>query len=71
VIITKVQVRLSQENYDRIGNAGTVRDTYDTALSEILDVYEDVKRVIDGNEPRTQKVKKMAHRINKICGTKN
>lgn len=54
----KIQVRISEENYDRIGNAGTVKDTYDSALSEILDVYEDVMRVLDGNEARTEKVKK-------------
>lgn len=63
----KRQIRISEENYNRIENVGTVRDTFDSAMSKTLDVYEDVMRVIDGNEARTEEVKMILER-NELVG---
>ena len=57
--MVKKQVKFDPENIERLGNTGTSKDTLDTAFRKLLDLHDDVKRSIEGEEPHTEELKKL------------
>jgi hypothetical protein len=52
-------VRFSSGNIERLGNTGTSKDNLDSAFRKLLDLHEDVKRCLGGEEPQTEEMKKL------------
>ena len=59
VSMTNKQIRVTEEIWDKIGKAGTLQDTYNTALLRVLLINEDVKRCLYGGKPETDELKKL------------
>ncbi len=59
-------VRFSVKNLERLGKTGTSEDTADSALEKLLDLEEDVNRVLMwGEGPKTEKLKQLIEKIRK------
>lgn len=54
-----IKVRFDGEIVNKLGKAGTLQDTYNTALLRVLLINEDVKRCLYGGEPETEELKKL------------
>lgn len=63
--MTTKQIRVTEEIWDKIGKAGTLQDTYNTALLRVLLINEDVKRCLYGGEPETDELKKLQEKWSK------
>jgi len=50
-------IRIDQDVWELIGDAGTTRDTYNSALRRSLLLSIDVKRCIYGEEPESDELK--------------
>ena len=56
-------IRINQDVWELIGDAGTTRDTYNSSLRRSLFISIDVKRCISGEEPETDELKKLKKKL--------
>ncbi len=61
----KKQVRFNQENIDRLENTGVCKDELDDAFKRLLDLNDDVRRCIEGEEPQSEELKKLKRKWTK------
>lgn len=52
-------IRIDDDVWELIGETGTAKDTYNSALRKALELYIDVKKCIYGAEPETGELKKL------------
>jgi hypothetical protein len=57
--MVKKQVKFDPENIERLGKQGTSKDTLDMAFAKVLDIVEDVRRCMEGEEPHTEELQKL------------
>jgi hypothetical protein len=57
--MVKKQVKFDPENIERLGNTGTSKDNLDSAFCKLLDLHDDVKQCLEGEEPQTEEMKKL------------
>lgn len=55
----KKQVKFDPENLKRLEDKGTCKDDKDSAFRKLLDLDDDVNRCMEGEEPQTEKMKKL------------
>ena len=57
--MVKKQVKFKPENLERLGNTGVTKYTLDDALEMLLNLEDDIKRCLEGEEPTTEALIKL------------
>ena len=52
-------IRIDDDVWELIGEAGTAKDTYNSALRRALELFIDAKKCMYGAEPETSELKKL------------
>jgi len=52
-------IRIDEDVWELIGNAGSLKDTYNSALRSALELKIDVKKCLYGAEPETEELRKL------------